>query len=73
MQSSSINFVGIEPWDVELRCKVLNLLGEGSNLGRLSESILEILELLASTLLLDFFAHTDEGVKEDADLAHVLL
>ena len=73
MQSSSVNFVGIKPWDVELRCKVLNLLSEGSDLGRLSESILEILELLAATLLLDFFAHTDEGVKEHANLVHVLL
>ena len=73
MQSSSVNFVGIKPWDVELRCKVLNLLSKGSDLGRLRESILEILELLAATLLLDFFAYTDKRVKEYADLAHVLL
>jgi hypothetical protein len=59
MHGSSVNFVGVKPWDVELRCEVLNLLGEGGDLGRLSESILEIFELLATTLLLDFFAHTD--------------
>jgi hypothetical protein len=73
MHESSVNFVGVKPWDVELRCEVLYLLGEGSDLCRLGESILEILELLATTLLLDFFAHTDKGVKEHADLAHILL
>ena len=73
MHGSSVNFVGVKPWDVELRCEILYLLGEGGDLGRLCESILEIFELLATTLLLDFFAHTDKGVKENADLSHILL
>ena len=73
INKSSVNFVGIEPWNIELRCKLLNLIGKSLDLSGLSESVLEVLELFGAALLLDTLALGNQMIDEDTDLSHVLL
>jgi hypothetical protein len=70
---SSIDFIGIKAWDVELAGEIFYLLSELCDFSRLAEGILEILKLLASAVLLNLLAYPDEVIDEGTNLAHVLL